>query len=106
MYVRRWAHRRRDPEVLSEQGEEPERLREYATRGVKKVTIVEMLDADRRRHRPDDALDRPAPASKYGIRVLTHTRATEITRRLWVEKKEGREIIPCDTVVMACGPSP
>jgi NADPH-dependent 2,4-dienoyl-CoA reductase/sulfur reductase-like enzyme len=31
----------------------------------------------------------------------------EITPQgLWVEKKEGRELIPCDTVVMACGTVP
>ncbi|MGE5844096.1 MAG: FAD-dependent oxidoreductase [Syntrophaceae bacterium] len=87
--------------------EEPERLREYATRGVKKVTIVEMLD----RAGADIGLTTRWIAlrqlSKYGIRVLTHTRAAEITPQgLWVEKKEGREIIPCDTVVMACGTVP
>jgi len=87
--------------------EEPERLREYATRGVKKVTIVEMLD----RAGVDIGLTTRWIAlrqlSKYGIRVLTHTRATEITPEgLWVEKKEGREMIPCDTVVMACGTVP
>jgi len=87
--------------------EEPERLREYATRGVKKVTIVEMLD----RAGADIGLTTRWIAlrqlSKYGIRVLTHTRATEITPQgLWVEKKEGREMIPCDTVVMACGTVP
>jgi len=87
--------------------EEPERLREYATRGVKKVTIVEMLD----RAGADIGLTTRWIAlrqlSKYGIRVLTHTRAMEIAPQgLWVEKKEGREMIPCDTVVMACGTVP
>ena len=87
--------------------EEPDRLREYATRGVKKVTIVEMLD----RAGSDIGLTTRWIAlrhlSQYGIRVLTHTKATEITPQgLWVEKKEGRELIPCDTVVMACGTVP
>ena len=87
--------------------EEPELLREHATRGVKKVTIVEMLD----RAGADIGLTTRWIAlrhlSQYGIRVQTHTRATEITPQgLWVEKKEGRELIPCDTVVMACGTVP
>ena len=87
--------------------EEPDRLREYATRGVKKVTIVEMLD----RAGGDIGLTTRWIAlrhlSQYGIRVQTHTKAMEITPQgLWVEKKEGREMIPCDTVVMACGTVP
>ena len=87
--------------------EEPERLREYATRGVKKVTIVEMLE----RTGADIGLTTRWIAlrqlSQYGIRVMTHTKAMEITPQgLWVEKKEGRELIPCDTVVMACGTVP
>ncbi|MCU0553878.1 MAG: FAD-dependent oxidoreductase [Syntrophales bacterium] len=87
--------------------EEPERLREYATRGVKKVTIVEMLD----RAGSDIGLTTRWIAlrqlSQHGVRVMTHTKAVEITPQgLWVEKKEGRELIPCDTVVMACGTVP
>jgi 2,4-dienoyl-CoA reductase (NADPH2) len=87
--------------------EDPERLRDYATRGVKKVTIIEMLD----RAGGDIGLTTRWIAlrhlSQYGIRVQTHTKATEITPQgLWVEKKEGRELIPCDTVVMACGTVP
>jgi 2,4-dienoyl-CoA reductase (NADPH2) len=87
--------------------EETEQLREYATRGVKKVTIVEMLD----RAGGDIGLTTRWIAlrhlSQYGIRVQTHTKAVEITPQgLWVEKKEGRELIPCDTVVMACGTVP
>jgi 2,4-dienoyl-CoA reductase (NADPH2) len=87
--------------------EEPDRLREYATRGVKKVTIVEMLD----RAGADIGLTTRWIAlrqlSQYGIRVQTHTKAVEITPQgLWVEKKEGRELIPCDLVVMACGTVP
>ncbi len=87
--------------------EDPEQLREYATRGVKKLTIVEMLD----RAGGDIGLTTRWIAlrhlSQYGIRVQTHTRAVEITPQgLWVEKKDGRELIPCDTVVMACGTVP
>jgi 2,4-dienoyl-CoA reductase (NADPH2) len=74
---------------------------------VKTVTIVEMLD----RAGGDIGLTTRWIAlrqlSRYGIRVLTHTRAAEITPEgLWVEKKEGREMLPCDTVVMACGTVP
>ncbi|MGB4189584.1 MAG: FAD-dependent oxidoreductase [Syntrophales bacterium] len=87
--------------------EEPERLREYATRGVKKVTIVEMLD----KAGADIGLTTRWIAlrylSQYGVRVMTRTKAVEIIPQgLWVEKKEGRELIPCDTVVMACGTVP
>jgi len=87
--------------------EEPERLREYATRGVKSVAIVEMLD----RAGADIGLTTRWIAlrqlQQHGVRVMTHTRAVEITPQgLWVEKKEGRELIPCDTVVMACGTVP
>jgi len=87
--------------------EDPERLREYATQGVNKVTIVEMLE----RTGADIGLTTRWIAlrqlSQYGIRVMTHTKAMEITPQgLWVEKKGGRELIPCDTVVMACGTVP
>lgn len=45
--------------------------------------------------------------SQYGVRVMTRTKAVEIIPQgLWVEKKEGRELIPCDTVVMACRDRP
>ena len=74
---------------------------------MKKVTIVEMLE----RTGADIGLTTRWIAlrqlSQYGIRVMTHTKAMEITPQgLWVEKKEGRELIPCDTVVMACGTVP
>jgi 2,4-dienoyl-CoA reductase (NADPH2) len=87
--------------------EEPDRLREYATRGVKRVTIVEMLD----KAGTDIGLTTRWIAlrllSQHGVRVMTQTKAVEITPQgLWVEKKEGRELIPCDTVVMACGTVP
>jgi 2,4-dienoyl-CoA reductase (NADPH2) len=87
--------------------EEPDRLREFATRGVKKITVVEMLD----RAGADIGLTTRwitlRQISQYGIRVLTHTKAVEITPQgLWVEKKEGRELLPCDTIVMACGTVP
>jgi len=87
--------------------EEPDRLRECATRGVKNVAIVEMLD----RAGADIGLTTRWIAlrrlQQHGVRVMTHTRAVEITPQgLWVEKKEGRELIPCDTVVMACGTVP
>jgi 2,4-dienoyl-CoA reductase (NADPH2) len=93
--------------LLLAKAEEPERLIEYATRGVKTVTIVEMLD----RAGSDIGLTTRWIAlrqlSKYGIRVQTHTKAVQITPQgLWVEKKEGRELIPCDTIVMACGTVP
>ena len=93
--------------LLLNRAEEPERLREYATRGVKNVTIVEMLD----KAGADIGLTTRWIAlrqlSQYGIKVKTHTKAVEITPQgLWVEQKEGRELIPCDTVVMACGTVP
>jgi len=87
--------------------EEPERLMEYATRGVKSVAIVEMLD----RAGADIGLTTRWIAlrqlQQHGVRVMTRTKAVEITPQgLWVEKKDGRELIPCDTVVMACGTVP
>lgn len=93
--------------LLLNKAEDPERLREYATRGVKSVTIVEMLD----KAGADIGLTTRWIAlrqlSQCGIKVKTHTKAAEITPRgLWVEKKDGRELIPCDTVVMACGTVP
>ena len=93
--------------LILAKAEEPDRLREHATRGVKTVTLVEMLD----RAGADIGLTTRWIAlrqlSQYGIRVQTHTKAVEITPQgLWVEKKEGRELIPCDTIVMACGTVP
>jgi 2,4-dienoyl-CoA reductase (NADPH2) len=71
------------------------------------VTIVEMLD----KAGADIGLTTRWIAlrylSQYGVRVMTRTKAVEIIPQgLWVEKKEGRELIPCDTVVMACGTVP
>jgi 2,4-dienoyl-CoA reductase (NADPH2) len=84
--------------------EDTETLLEISTRGIKKVTLVEMVDklaVDAGRSTRWIALQ---TLSRYGVKTRTKMTAKEITPEgVIVEGNGKRELIRCDTVVLALG---
>jgi 2,4-dienoyl-CoA reductase (NADPH2) len=87
--------------------EEIDFLRELATRGSKKVTLVEMLD----RIGMDIGLStrwlKLQNLSNLGVNTLTKTTVKEITPEGVIVNQNGKtDMIRCDTVVIAVGTHP
>jgi 2,4-dienoyl-CoA reductase (NADPH2) len=86
------------------QAEDINTLLEISTRGIKKVTLIEMTDKlaiDIGRSTRWVALQL---VSRYGVKVRTRVTAKEITPEgVIVEANGKRELIRCDTVVLALG---
>jgi 2,4-dienoyl-CoA reductase (NADPH2) len=93
--------------LMFHQAETFETLQSLLYRGVKKITVLEMLK------RVGQDIGRSTrwtilqDLSRLGVRTLTKARATEITDRGVTIEREGREeLIPGDTVVLATGAKP
>jgi len=89
------------------QAEKPETIQGLLCRGLKKVTVLEMLK------RAGQDIGRSTrwailqDLSRLGVRTLSKALAKEITERGVVIEREGREeLIPGDTVVLATGAKP
>jgi 2,4-dienoyl-CoA reductase (NADPH2) len=84
--------------------EDVETLRELSTKGIKKVTLIEMLgklgaDIGMTTRWVDLQM-----LSRYGVKAKTRTKVIEITQEGVVVEREGEsELINCDTVVLAVG---
>jgi len=84
--------------------ENPDTLRELATKGIKKVTLIEMLP----RIGMDIGLSTKWVAlqmlDRYGVNVHTESKAIEITPAgVMVEQNTKTDFIKCDQVVLAIG---
>lgn len=99
------------PEILHflmiHHAEDPETLNSLLNRGHKTVTVVEMT----RKAGQDIGLSTRwtvmAELRRLGVQVMTGTRATAVTEQgLRVEKEEGEEILPADSIVLAAGSEP
>jgi 2,4-dienoyl-CoA reductase-like NADH-dependent reductase (Old Yellow Enzyme family)/thioredoxin reductase len=82
-------------------------LRELSTRGIKKVTIIEMLP----RIGMDIGLSTRWVAlqmlARYGVNIRTETKVVEITADgVIAEHDENTDLIKCDQVVLAVGTQP
>ena len=89
------------------QAEDTEKLRDLCTRGIKKVTIIEMLP----RLGKDIGMSTRWVELKmlklYGVKTMTDSIVTEITPDGVIVDRQGvKESVPCDTVVVAVGTSP
>jgi 2,4-dienoyl-CoA reductase (NADPH2) len=93
--------------LLFNQAEKPETLQTLLYRGLKRITVLEMLK------RVGQDIGRSTrwailqDLARLGVRTLNRAMAKEITERGVVIEREGREeLIPGDTVVLATGANP
>jgi 2,4-dienoyl-CoA reductase (NADPH2) len=86
------------------QAEAPETIQTLLYRGLKKITVLEMLKRAGQDIGRSTRWSILQDLSRLGVRSLTKARAKEITDRGVVIEREGREeLIPGDTVVLATG---
>jgi 2,4-dienoyl-CoA reductase (NADPH2) len=93
--------------LLFNQAEKPETIQTLLYRGLKRITVLEMLK------RVGQDIGRSTrwailqDLARLGVRTLNKAMAKEITERGVVIEREGREeLIPGDTVVLATGANP
>jgi 2,4-dienoyl-CoA reductase (NADPH2) len=93
--------------LMFNQAEPFETLQRLLYRGVKKITVLEMLKKVGQDIGRSTRWSILQDLSRLGVRTLTKARATEITDRGVTIEREGREErIPGDTVVLATGAKP
>jgi 2,4-dienoyl-CoA reductase (NADPH2) len=97
-----------DPEtlyfLLFNQAESFETLSGLLYRGIKKVTVVEMLGKVGGDIGTSTRWTILQDLSRLGVRTLKNTSAREITDEgVWVEREGKRTFLPADTVVLATG---
>jgi 2,4-dienoyl-CoA reductase (NADPH2) len=92
--------------LLINRAEDPEDLRQLATRGTKKIILVEMIDKMGKDIGKTTRWSILQDLSRKGIKTLTTTRALEITKTgIKVETDDQANEIPADTIVLAVGVS-
>jgi 2,4-dienoyl-CoA reductase (NADPH2) len=93
--------------LMVNQAEKPETIQTLLYRGLKKITVLEMLKRigqDIGRSTRWTILE---DLSRLGVRTLTKAKAKEITDQgVWIERDGREEWIPGDTVVLAAGSRP
>ena len=97
-----------DPETLHflmfNQAESFETLSALLYRGIKKVTVVEMLGKVGADIGTSTRWTILQDLSRLGVRTLTNTSAREITDEgVWVEREGKKTFLPANTVVLAIG---
>jgi 2,4-dienoyl-CoA reductase (NADPH2) len=93
--------------LMFNQAEKSETIQTLLYRGLKKITVLEMLKRigqDIGRSTRWTILE---DLSRLGVRTLTRAKAKEITDQgVWIDRDEREEWIPGDTVVLAAGSRP
>jgi 2,4-dienoyl-CoA reductase (NADPH2) len=93
--------------LMVNQAEKPETIQTLLYRGLKKITVLEMLKRigqDIGRSTRWTILE---DLSRWGVRTLTKAKAKEITGQgVWIDRDGREEWIPGDTVVLAAGSRP
>jgi 2,4-dienoyl-CoA reductase (NADPH2) len=90
--------------LMFNQAEAPESIQTLLYRGLKKITVLEMLKRVGQDIGRSTRWSILQDLSRLGVRSLTKARAKEITDRGVMIEREGREeLIPADTVVLATG---
>ena len=97
-----------DPETLAflfyHQAEDPETLRELATRGNKEVTVVDMLPRLAENVGRTTRWALLKDLKTYHVKMMPATKVVAVTDTgLEVERDGTREILPADTVILAAG---
>ncbi len=86
------------------QAEAPETIQTLLYRGLKKITVLEMLKRVGQDIGRSTRWSILQDLSRLGVRSLTKARAKEITDRgVMIEREGQEELIPGDTVVLATG---
>ncbi|MEW6263050.1 MAG: FAD-dependent oxidoreductase [Thermodesulfobacteriota bacterium] len=86
------------------QAETTENLMKLATRGIKEVTLLEMTGRIGTDIGQSTGWIIRQDLGRAGVRIMTHTKALEITPAgVVVERNEEKAVIPADTVVLALG---
>jgi 2,4-dienoyl-CoA reductase (NADPH2) len=84
-----------------------EKLYELATKGTKNVTLIEMTQSVGKDIGKSTRWTMLQEMQRIGIRTDVTTKALEITKEgVKVEGKDGLELIPADSVVLAAGSRP
>lgn len=84
--------------------EDVETLQELSTKGIKKVTLIEMLEKLGADIGMTTRWVDLQMLSRYGVKAKTRTKVKEITAEGVTVEQEGKnELIKCDTVVLAVG---
>ena len=87
--------------------ETPEVLYEMATRGTKKITVIEMIDKIGKDFGKTTRWGMLQDVKRYGVESKVTAKALEITSTgIKIEAPDGTEEIPADTVVLAVGSQP
>ena len=87
--------------------ETPEVLYEMATRGTKKITVIEMIDKIGKDFGKTTRWGMLQDVKRYGVESKVTAKALEITPTgIKIEAPDGTEEIPADTVVLAVGSRP
>ncbi|MEZ4577174.1 MAG: FAD-dependent oxidoreductase [Desulfobacterales bacterium] len=82
-------------------------LYEMATRGTKKITVIEMIDKIGKDFGKTTRWGMLQDVKRYGVESKVTAKALEITSTgIKIEAPEGTEEIPADTVVLAVGSRP
>jgi 2,4-dienoyl-CoA reductase (NADPH2) len=93
--------------LLVNRAEDPESLYEFATRGTKTVTLVEMVDRIGKEIGRTTRWGMLQDLERMGVKIRTATRVLEITPEgIRVEKGNAVELTPADSVVLAIGAIP
>jgi 2,4-dienoyl-CoA reductase (NADPH2) len=89
------------------QAESPETIQTLLYRGLKKVTVLEMLPKVGQDIGVTTRWTIVQDLSRLGVRLITKALAKEITDQgVWIDREGQEEWIPADTVVLATGTKP
>ncbi len=93
--------------LMFNQAERLETLNSLLVRGVKKITVVEMLKKVGQDIGVSTRWTILQDLSRLGVRIMPHTKAQEITAEgVMIERAEGSMVLRGDTVVIAAGAKP
>jgi 2,4-dienoyl-CoA reductase (NADPH2) len=93
--------------LMFNQAEPPQTIQTLLYRGLKKITVLEMLKKVGQDIGISTRWTLLQDLSRLGVRILSKARAREITDRGVLMDREGREeLVPGDTVVLATGARP
>lgn len=90
--------------LLINDAEDVDTLKSLSKRGIKHITIIEMLPSAGKDIGKTTRWVAMDSINRYGVKILTSTKALEIRPDGILTEKDGiKELIKCDTVVLAVG---
>ncbi|MCL6477564.1 MAG: FAD-dependent oxidoreductase [Peptococcaceae bacterium] len=90
--------------LMLHQAEKPEELYRLLTQGSKEITVLEMAKGIGKDIGPSTRWSMMAKLRQFNVKTMDQARVVAIKRDgVMVEKPEGQELIPADTVVLAVG---